>query len=292
MTRFAIVPLLAVCGGLAGAAALQADAFPHQATAAVRESYTLAAVEGRRFLLIDNVTGSVTVRAGAGDRVEVAIAQTFRAATPAALERARREARLTVESEPGKLALVQDGPFRCDRSSHRFLCDAFEDEREWEVEFDWTVTVPASLDLEVRNVNGGEVSVAGVRGRIRAANVNDAVSLAEVAGDVSASTVNGPLTVTFAALPASDMEFSSVNGEVDLAFPKGFGAELYAKTLNGEVLTDFPHQTLAPRRVAAAEDPQHGPRRRFEAGAIRIGAGGPKLQCSTVNGDILIRERG
>lgn len=253
-----------------------------------KRSFDLAAVDGRRFLLVDNVNGSIAVRAG-GARVELELVKVYRAKSGDALERARRESRLAVEQEPGRLALVQDGKFRCDRSPHRRLCENAAEERGYEVEFDWTLTVPADLDLEVRTVNGGNVEVAGVRGRVEAANVNGAVKLAGLRGATRAETVNGDVEASFDAVPTGELSFASVNGELDLAFPAGFGADLSAHTLNGEVLTDFPFQTLAP--PPAAERDGRG-RYRLSGGNVRLGAGGPRLECETVNGDILIRARG
>jgi hypothetical protein len=269
-------------------ALLAAPAVGLEARDSEQRSFELAAIDGRRFLLIDNVNGSISVRAG-GDRVELALEKVYRAPSAAALERARRESRLTVEQEPGRLALVQDGEFRCDRSARRRLCEADAEERGYEVEFDWTLTVPADLDLEVRTVNGGSVEVAGVRGRVEAANVNGAVRLTGLRGATRAATVNGDVEASFDAVPPGELAFASVNGELDLAFPAGFGAELSAHTLNGEVLTDFPFQALAPSPAAARDG--RG-RYRLSGGGVRLGAGGPRLECETVNGDILIRARG
>ncbi len=240
-----------------------------KATETVRKSFELRPSGGRRYLLVDNVMGSVTVRAGAaGDRVELELVERFAADSAAALTRARSETKLTVEAEPGKLALIQDGPFRCDRAEHRFLCRESREDRDWEVAFDWVLTVPSDLDLEVRTVNDGKVFITGVSGRIEAANVNGAIELAEVAGTVRASTVNGPLSASFREQPTGDLSFQSVNGEVDLAFPPGFGAELSAQTMNGEVWSDFPFETLAARRI----ETRHGGRHKLEGSAIRIGA--------------------
>ncbi len=291
MNPFRATPFLALVSLAVAAAPAAADPRPARAEQTVRESYALTESGGRRFLLIDNVTGAVAVEAGGGDRVEVEIVQRFEAKTAAALERARAEVELKVETEPGRLALIQDGPFRCDRAERRFLCREAQSDRDYEVTFDWRVKVPRTVDLTVWNVNGGAVEIAGVHGRIEATNVNDAVVITDVAGTVDASTVNGPLKASFAELPAGDLEFSSVNGELDLSFPPGFGAELRARTLNGEVLTDFPAQALSPARPAERQG--RGPGRHRSGGtAIRIGEGGGRLDCSTVNGDILIRVRG
>ncbi|MCB9378447.1 MAG: hypothetical protein H6511_06760 [Holophagales bacterium] len=283
--------MLLLVGAMALALAPAAAGAKSKATASAseRQSYELRPVDGRRFLLIDNVQGSVTVRAGAaGDRVELELTKRFRADSDAELERAKRETKLTVEAEPGRLALIQDGPFRCDRAEHRYLCRESREDLRWEAIFDWVVTVPADLDLEVRTVNEGKVAIDGVTGRIEAANVNGGIELREVAGQVSAMTVNGGVSATFRALPTGDLSFQSVNGELDLAFPSGFGALLSAQTLNGEVWTDFDFQTVAARR----EPTGSGRRQKLSGSSLRLGAGGPKLDCQTVNGDILIREKG
>ena len=102
----AALALLALAAPLAGVETSETE---HRA-------FDLPAVAGHRFLLVDNVTGSVIVRAGSGDRIELELRKSYRSDGAAGLERARRETKLTVEQEPGRLALVQDGEFRCDRA--------------------------------------------------------------------------------------------------------------------------------------------------------------------------------
>ena len=66
---------------------------------------------------IDNVFGSVQVKAGAAGRVELVIHQTIVADDAEALAAAKREVLLDVVEGSARLELVQDGPFRddCDR---------------------------------------------------------------------------------------------------------------------------------------------------------------------------------
>lgn len=268
--------------------ATAASGATHTAQESESRSFDLVAASGRPLLVVDNVNGSIVVEAGAAGRVEVEIVKTFEARSAEALERIRREAKLAVEQEPGRLALVQDGPFRCDRAEHRRLCETEADRRGDEVTFDWKLAVPRELDLEVRNVNGERVEVRGVAGRVEVAHVNGAVTLGDLEGPTRASTVNGDLSASFAALPAGDLHFATVNGELDLAFPADFGADLTAHTLNGEVLTDFDFESLAPKPATSLDG---GGRYRLEGSTTRIGRGGPRLECETVNGDILIRAR-
>ncbi len=265
----------------------------------VTRSFTLSAVAGHRTLLVDNVSGSIAIEAGSGDEVELTLQQTFNAKSAEEMTRARAEVVLEVTEGPGRLELVQGGPWRCrdrrhdgeSRSSHGDCCCDHSD-RDYEVRFDWTLKVPRELDLEVANVNDGAIRVAGTVGHLEVRQVNDDITLEAVSGQVEAATVNGKLEVDFAALPAGACRFATVNGDIDLTFPRGLGAELSFATLNGEVYTDFPF-VLAKLPATSARSTTGG-RHHHELGkatAATIGAGGIGLACSTVNGDIYIRER-
>ncbi len=260
----------------------------------VERTFTLTKVDGHRKLVVDNVLGSIAIVGGSGDTVRLALDQRWTARDASALAEAREQVKLEVEEKPGELELVQGGPWRC-RGEHRkrdCCCDS--DERGYEVRFDWTLAVPADLDLVVKNVNDGAIRVSGVRGRLDVHHVNDDVTLEAVGGSVDAGTVNGELKADFASLPAGDLEFATVNGDIDLSFPEGLGAELTFHTLNGEVQTDFPF-TLAklPATVERDERSGRGGSRHHLGGRSKavIGEGGVALACDTVNGDITIRER-
>ncbi len=239
--------------------------------------------------MVDNVSGSIDIEAASGDTVELTLKQTFIASNAAEMARAREEVVLEVTENPGRLELVQGGPWRCEgrarksghghRNSGNCCCD--HDDRDYEVRFDWTLKVPKNLDLEVDNVNEGAIRITGTVGHLEVGHVNDDVTLVRVAGEVDAQTVNGELKVDFAALPAGDCRFGTVNGDIDLAFPKGLGAELSFATLNGEVFTDFPFELgkLPP----TSERSKSGGRNHHGLGgktAATIGGGGyrPRLR--------------
>jgi hypothetical protein len=269
-------------------------------TETVTRSFTLAAVSGARTLVVDNVSGAIDIEAASGDTVQLTLKQTFVARNATEMARARAEVVLEVTENPGRLELVQGGPWRCkghERDSHHGRrnsgdCCCHHDDRDYEVRFDWTLKVPRNLDLDVTNVNEGAIRIAGTVGHLEVGHVNDDVTLVRVAGEVDARTVNGELKVDFSALPAGDCRFGTVNGDIDLAFPKGLGAELSFATLNGEVFTDFPFEL--GKLPATSERSKSGGRSHHGLGgktAAIIGGGGIDLACETVNGDITIRER-
>lgn len=257
-----------------------------------RRSFELSRRAGERTVELENVFGAVRVRGGAGDTVVVTIHETITADDADALERGRAEVMLEVSESNGRLELAQDGPFRDDCDDRPGRGRRHDPRRDYAVEWVWDVVVPADVTLEVSTVDGELVDVEGVDGELIVANVNGGVRVAGARSAVAASTVNGAVDVDFAVRPTAPMSFSTVNGEIEVALPAGSGAELAVQTLNGEIYTDFPAAAMA--RPATAERERSGRGLRWRLGGetiVRLGQGGPKLACNTVNGDILIRER-
>ena len=255
----------------------------------------IALPAGARTVEIDNVFGGVEVRAGAGDRVAVEIRRTATARREADLALAFDEVTLVVDEWANGVALVQDGPFRCeargrDRRGRRHRWGDCRWDPDYELDWQWTVTVPAGVELEVRTVNGGAITVDGVRGGVSAANVNGPLRLAGLAGEVSAATVNGEIVAEYAIAPSADASFETVNGSIEIVLPAGSSADVDLETMNGELWSDFA-VTAAPRRAEATAS-RHGDRYRLDHDTrVRIGAGGPRFECKTLNGDIVLRER-
>lgn len=247
---------------------------------------------GVREVVIDNVFGTVRVHAGAAGQVTIDIRRHASARRDEDLEAAFREVTFEVSSGDGRLELMQDGPFRCDERHpgrhSRWGCDWDPD---YQVRWQWDVTVPADVDLAASTVNSGAVEVDGVRGRVRAANVNGPLRLSGLAGEVQASTVNGGLVAEFDRAPASASKFVTVNGKVELGLPRDTSAEIATETLHGDLYTDFEVQTV-PVKTVVERDGASGHLYRFERDTVvRIGSGGVRLDCKTVNGDIVVRAR-
>ena len=245
-----------------------------------------------RTVVIDNVFGAVTVRGAAGDRVAVEIRREVRARTEAELREGLDEVTFASRADGGRLELGQDGPFRCgDWGREHVHWGGCDWDPDYEVRWEWQVTVPADVDLDVRTVNDGDLRVSGVRGRVEAKNVNGKVHLSGLAGEVEAATVNGDLAAEFERAPAAASSFKTVNGEIELTLPAATGAELGFETMNGEIYTDF-EVSAVPQRVKSTRDERHGSRYQLDRDTVvRIGRGGPRLDLETLNGDIVVHAR-
>lgn len=113
MTTSGLTLTSAVIAGIALAAALSMPLAALEQSATVTKSFTLSAVDGRRTLVVDNVNGAIEIEAGTGSIVTLTLKETFKAKSAEEMTRARQEVALEVTEHPGRLELVQGGPWRC-----------------------------------------------------------------------------------------------------------------------------------------------------------------------------------
>jgi hypothetical protein len=242
-------------------------------------------------LVVDNVHGSIEVRGHDRDTVEMTVTETVIARTERAAERARAEVRLETSARDGILDLFVDGPFRDPEDRDRW---ARHHDPGYTVEYDFSLRVPRSLEIDLRTVTDGEIDVDGVEGNFRLRNVNGGLRLLGSAGTGTLDTVNGNVVASFLVAPSGAIDAHTINGDIELAFPADLAADVRFKSLNGEMrvaarerggweLTALPAEV----RVADADD---GPRYRVDRWSTwRIGAGGPTLRLETLNGDVILR---
>jgi hypothetical protein len=161
---------------------------------------------------------------------------------------------------------------------------------------DITITVPRHSSLQLRCMNGGDISVEQVDGEIDAENLNGKITLKNVGGSVLAHSLNGAVAVSFDRIDSSKpMSFSTMNGDIDVTLPDTLKANVRMKTDHGEIYSDFEVKLDAQTRVVENEAGrrQDGSYHlRFDA-ALRgsINGGGPEYQFTTFNGQIYIRRK-
>lgn len=147
--------------------------------------------------------------------------------------------------------------------------------RDNDVEVEWTVKVPAGVELAARTVNG-RVDVQGLTSPAYARTVNGSISIATTSW-ADASTVNGSITARMGRADwDGSMDFNTVNGGITLYLPSSASFEVSASNVNGGMSTDFP-LTIQGR---------WGPHRM----SGKVGGGGRQLGLSTVNGSLELRK--
>jgi DUF4097 and DUF4098 domain-containing protein YvlB len=245
-----------IAAGLFSAAAL-ADV-----TEELTWSFELA--DGGRISL-ENINGNVEVTGGAGNQVEII-----------ALKRAENE------------EYLENIVIEIDQSADAIRIETRHPDSGIKRMFNWgknssgsvhyTLSVPASANLDgVESVNG-DVSVAGVNGVIKAGTVNGEVTVTGISGDAEIETVNGSVNAQFARLGGRQKaNCESVNGKVAVTLPADADVSVTAETINGGI--DGSDFGLKVDKGFVGRDMEG-----------EIGQGSARLSMSTVNGSIKVRK--
>lgn len=258
----------------------------------IRKSFAVGSAH--KLLDVDNVFGSVEVVGGTGDQVQLVITKTLRAESKERMEAAKKEVTLDVTEQPDLLRLYVNGPFRCNCNCDGDGCrgGGWHGDRGYVVKMDFQLQVPRSMDLKLKTVNSGRISVRDVIGNFSVNNVNGGIDLTDVGGGAArARTVNGGVKVVFRENPKENSEFGTINGPIELYFVHGLSADFRFKNFNGGVYSDFEMTSLPA--LAPTTERRDGKfvfrTSRFTGG--RVGAGGPEIKADNLNGDIRVLER-
>ena len=225
---------------------------------------------GKR-LEIKGVSGDIHAVAATGDQIEVTAVKQARRSDPAEVE---------IKVVPSDEGVTICAVYPTGRHARREnTCEPGDhwssNTEDNDVSVDFTVHLPAGLELYANTVNG-DVEAEGLGGTVKAYTVNGSIRLS-TKGFAEATTVNGSI---YASLGRADwtegVDFRTVNGGITLELPATFSAEIRAETVNGDIETDF------PLTVTGRFGPRH----------LRgtVGNGGRQLDLGTVNGSIRRRK--
>jgi DUF4097 and DUF4098 domain-containing protein YvlB len=142
---------------------------------------------------------------------------------------------------------------------------------------EYSLTIPRKARIESADLVNGSLVIEGAEGDVKAACVNGDVKASGLTGTVKLSTVNGGVEATLAQLDESkSTSLNSVNGSIVLTIPANSNAQLKASTLHGAITNDF------GLKVNDGEFVGHDL-------SGQIGAGGPHIRLSNVNGSITVK---
>ena len=219
---------------------------------------------------IRNRTGAVIIAAAEGESLLVVAEKSWRRSSPEMVEVVR------VPHEGGvTFCALWEAKFSACRARGMY---EIRDARRNDVMVRFTVHVPRGVEVDASTVNG-VLEIGGVRGATVASTVNGKIRAEVSRAPFRASTVNGSIEAEVTLPPAAktgEVVFETVNGSITAALPLRSNAELEASTVHGRIESDFPVSVsgkLTSRRLSG-----------------RLGAGGPTLRLSTVNGSVRVTE--
>jgi len=179
-----------------------------------------------------NIAGDIVITGGPGDEISIEAVKRTRGDKS---ELARVQ--ITVDEHPGRVDVRTEGEQnRTDRNR-----------RMDHVSVDYTVTVPASVVVDVRSVSGS-VKVTGVHGALRAETVSGNVTTADTPRLETARTVSGDVSITGAAADG-DLTAASVSGNVTAKGLKARGLDL--GSVSGDIIvSDVTCERLGAKSVS------------------------------------------
>jgi Putative adhesin len=211
---------------------------------------------------IATTNGRIEVVAGSGQTVEVKAVKVARAATKEGAADLLKNLQLKEEVTPDLVKLRAErggkgGPTLTGWGTS--------------TEIRYFVTVPANTKV-LLNTTNGEIEVVNVTASAQLETVNGQINARGLGGDVKASTTNGGVDISFAAL-TGDVNVETTNGSVTVRLPADAKAVLLGRTTNGGLSVDG----LQVEEVERS-------RRRLEA---KINGGGARrIEAETTNGGI------
>jgi DUF4097 and DUF4098 domain-containing protein YvlB len=213
---------------------------------------------------LENINGDVQVTGGEGSQVEIIALK--RAGTQEYLDGIE----IDIEQSANAIRIETRHPNSGIKSMFNWGKDSSGSVH-------YTLSVPASANLDgIESVNG-DVSIEGVDGLVRAATVNGAVTVTDIASDANLETVNGSVNASFRRLDGQQKaNCESVNGRVTVTLPNNASASVTAETINGGI--DGSDFGLKANKGFVGRDLEG-----------EIGGGSARLSLDTVNGSIKIR---
>jgi len=240
-------------------------------------------VDSKPTLEIDNIWGDVKVRPGKTGEIIVNISERRSAPDQKRFDRSLEILKLNTDADDKSVILYVGNQDRDWRG--RSNC------RRCRVDYQFDVVVPVDTRLNVSTVNNGRIDIAGISGKVSAANVNGPISVSRMRECSELNSINGEVNLDFATPPGEDCNIETINGDITMMMPVDSDFDVAMDLFNGRMLTQLPVDGLAiPAKVEHIESNGHHVYRIEQQAGVRIGAGGPTFTISSMNGDIRIQK--
>lgn len=252
-------------------------------------------------LVVSNLFGNIQVQSYDGSAIILQATKTINAKTDSRLETGKAEVQLGIIDRADTIILyVKDGCHQFGRSKSNdskwghagwsYQSEHHDDCRlVYDYKMDFTLRVPAGINLLVSTVNDGNVVVENVAGVVKAHNINGSIRLTRLVSPAEANTINGDVDIEYARNPSSGCRFYSLNGDINALFQPGLSANLSFESFNGNIYTNFTRIENLPVQVKKTNRGD-GLEYKINGNEFKIGDGGPLLDFETFNGNVYLKE--
>lgn len=219
----------------------------------IRRSYKLS--PGAQ-VVVGNISGRIDVETADIDHAEVLIVRSAKQRDDLQFRR------IKIDHEPNRLEIRIEQ----DRKSFFSALGKLPEGRQRVL-----LKLPRKVEFNAHGANG-EVTVGEINGAVELNGINGDIKVARANG-VELRGVNGNLDVTVAKLNPRGVQASGINGNLDLRFTEAVNAEINIHGINGQINPELPN-------FVANGEQRHG---RVEG---RAGSGGAHIEVRGVNGNV------
>jgi DUF4097 and DUF4098 domain-containing protein YvlB len=274
--------------------------FAQSFTETITKEFKFEKASPQNTLILANINGNVKVEGYAGDKILIEAQRSIKAKTNERLEKGKQEMQLRqidnydtiifyVGNNCTKFGYQHNKKGR-GNWGYNWNCDDDDCRDQYDYKFDFTIKVPAGVNVDVSTVNDGNVSIKQVKGAIKAGNVNGAIALMDLEGRVEANTINGDVDFNFVKNPTGYCRFYTLNGDINAYFQKGLAANMSFKSFNGDLYTNLEKLESIPMEVEKVKG-ENGYHLKVGGSKYKVGTGGPTLEFETFNGNAIVKER-
>lgn len=268
------------------------ERYPEEFSDHISKQFTVKPSGG--VLAVYNLDGFIKVEGYAGDKVMIEIDRTISAKDKERLDMGKTEIKLGFEQIGDSVVAYLQEPV--DTRPHDWRDRGnWNNNRniEYNCTLNYTVKVPAGMNLRISTINNGDIDVKNVTGALHVNNINGGIAISNAKGNTWAHTINGDLTVNYLSNPPEENYYYTLNGKLTATFQPNLAADLQLKTMNGGFYTDFENTQLLPSTITKNLDKKgNGTVYKLNKDTqLRIGAGGKQFRFETLNGNIYIKKQ-
>ncbi len=234
-------------------------------------------------LVVSNIWGGVRVRTGESGEIAMSVSEVRVASNEEYFQMSLERLKLDIEADSSGVSIIV--------GDHEERWRRVDRCRGCRVDYQFDILVPPDATVDVGTVMDGLVDVAGVAGVVSASNVNGPVSIDAIRNCDEISSVNGRVNIGFSRAPLHDCSIETINGDITLDIPVNTSLDVTIDLFNGDIKSEFPVGPLVlPATIEHVTEDGHNRYRIQQLSGIRIGAGGPTYTIASMNGDVRIQK--
>jgi hypothetical protein len=285
-------PLVALLFGLFVSGNLVAQQKQH--TEKIVKELTFSRKSAGNVLKIENIDGFVHVETHNSDKVLIEVERIIKPRTADGLAKSKE---LTLEFEVSGDSIISylKAPYiQSHRTGSGKRSVNIDKELEYRFTHNFKIKVPQGTNLSVATINNGDILIKELSANfIQASNINGAIMLDNISGEVDAKTINGSVVAKYRENPKKQARLETLNGNIELLYQKSLSATINFSAFNGDFYTDLEDlQHLAPKaEKASTSDGSKTTYKLGKATSYKTGAGTALLHLKTFNGKVIVKAR-